>query len=109
MSALAAPRDACSRLDDDSLRLICERVGPDGMFDVRCIEHIDYDELFDAQATLHALARVNARVSSIASAVIGQHVGPSITISASFLTHLQSSRALLPSRNSRNRTRPCRA
>jgi len=105
MSALAAPRDAFSRLDDDSLRLICELVGPDGMFDDRCIEHIDYDELIDAQATLHALARVNARVGSIASVVIGQHVGPSSTISASCLTRLQSSRAPPPFRSSPSRTR----
>ena len=72
---MASARDAFSSLDDDVLTIICERVGPDGMFDVSCLAPIEPAELLAAQATLHGLALVSKRLSGVATAVAGSHVG----------------------------------
>ena len=72
------PSDSLSRLDNDSLTMIFELVGPDGWLDDRRVEHLRRPhELAAAQRDLHGWRRISRRIGSVAGTIAQKHLGAS--------------------------------
>ena len=73
---MADARGAFERLDDDSLRLVFELVGPAGMADERRLEPLrDSRDLAPAQRDLNRFRALSRRIGAIAGAVAERHLG----------------------------------
>ena len=64
-----------SKLDDDALGIIFGFIGPAGMGNAGYVGPVNHEELVEAQATLHRVALVSKRISTVATALAERHVG----------------------------------